>query len=550
MAEQTQQAVSAKAEETPKDFMLTKDGVVVLGSEYLGDKLTGLVLQMVKEYAESCAVLEFRIDNYPIDADGPVFGMAFADTHSAAINLEHCWHRACKTAAKGEEKLSFMGLLWINILSAVGHELDHLGMAHADRDLYEAMRADEEEVKKLEETASDEALKLIVKLARKFDTEIPSAEEFGWFGTKIMALNTTDSTKDLDWVKLAMSHIADGIVYDEGEDKQCKSFRQFVQLAHDPDGKTGDWEQAVNYVNLVSHLAGDVLTVSLSDQPEVAQVAEEVVETEPIEMVADQATGMFVGAGDGPEADTTTDEPEPETDTVVVNNPVEAAAAGMAAGVAAMGGVVAQEVPLPAPVAQEQAAVAAAAATGVPTPAAPATTYQPSTVDPNMMPAIMESVWKTLYHHVFTKCGWSQNPQTGKFFFANAAAVLEGVSIQHIIDHFGAKDFIMEYDTINAQGQGPLPEQCQGMIRGHLSSKQGLPCYAVYLNIGGRRIKRVFTPQNPEKMGANNAYTKTAIEAQQGHMVAWVWKDEAADNAPFNEKCAAKIVDNVYEVIA
>ena len=540
MAEQTQQAVEAKAESN-KDFMLTKDGVVIVGEEYLGNKLTGLVLEMVKQYAEHVSVLEFRIDNYPQDAEGAVFGMAFADTHSAAINLEHCWHRACKTAAKGEENLGFLGLLWINVLSAVGHELDHLGMASSDREQYELMRMDADEVAKLEETASDEAMKLIVNLARKFDTEIPAAEDFGWFGLKLQELFITDTTKDLDWVKLTQKQIEDGIVYSEGEGKECKTFRQFVQLAHASDE---NWdEQSVLHVDLVSHLAGDIIAVNLSDAPKVAEVAEQIVE-EPLAEATAAVDGdaLFVAPADDGEGIVVDDDtPGPEA--------VEMPAAVGAAVQATLPGMEVEAVPLPQPVAAEQAAVTAAAATAV----APAQEVKPAlpqcNFDLNMAPALLEALWKRLYHHVFTKCGWQQNPQTGRFFFSNAAAVLEGVNVSDIIQHFGADGFIVEYDTINAQGQGPLPEVCQGMIRGHLSTKQGLPVYHVYLNINGNRIKRVFTPQNPEKMGANNAYSKTAIEAQTGHMIAWVWKDEANDNAPFNEKCAVKIVDNNYEII-
>lgn len=546
MAEQTQQAVETKVEETPKDFMLTKDGVVVLGTDYLGGKLTGLCLELIKAYKDSVALVEFRVDNFPQDAEGPVFGMAFADAHCAAINLEHCWHRACKTAHKGEEKLSFLGILWINILSAVGHELDHLDAAHRDRTLYETMRTDEEECKLLEDTASDEALKAIVKLAREYDCEIPSAEDFGWFGTKLMELFATDSTKDLDWVKLAQKHIEDGIVYDEGEDKQCKTFRQFVQLAHDPESKQ-DWEQPVVFVDLVSHMAGDiaVLKVDIADQPKAIDVAEETVETEPIEMVADQATGMFVGAGEGEEAITVVDDQPAEAQTeAVITNPVEAAQAGMMAGVAAMTGQ--DTVPLPTTVAAEQAVVANAAIP--PTPAALPQTYEPNNVDMNIMPALMQSIWQRLYHHVFTKCGWAQNPQTGRFMFTNAVSVLEQVNIQDIIDHFGAANFVKEYDTVNAQGQD-CGEEFSGYIRGHLSQKAKLPMYSIYLNINGQRVKRVLVPQNPDKMNAQNAYSVTAAEAGQGHMIAWVGKD-APMGASFKEKYAAKIKDNNYEIIA
>ena len=89
---------------------------------------------------------------------------------------------------------------------------------------------------------------------------------------------------------------------------------------------------------------------------------------------------------------------------------------------------------------------------------------------------------------------------------------------------------------------------CQGMIRGRTTSKQGLPSYAIYLNIGGRRVKRSFLPQNPEKRNAQNAYTNAANDAGGGHMIAWVFKDEVADGAPFTEKCAVKMYDNQYEV--
>jgi len=205
---------------------------------------------------------------------------------------------------------------------------------------------------------------------------------------------------------------------------------------------------------------------------------------------------------------------------------------------AADGAVVVEQavaaVPLPQPVAAQAAAVATAATTAVPAAQPTPTTYTPNTVAPETMKAVMESVWKTLYHHVFTKCGWQQNPQTGRFMFTNAAAVLEGVNIQHIIKQFAADNFIMEYDTLSAEGTY-APEMCQGMIRGRTTSQAGLPSYSLYLNINGRT--------------AQNAYTKSANEAGGGHMIVWVFKDEAADNAPFTEKVAVTIKDNVYEVM-
>ena len=538
-------SVKAADAEVP-ELMLTNTGIMLIGAEALGDKLTGLIIEMTKALPEAKpAVIEFRTDNYPQDSDGPVFAMTFADTHSFAVNLEHCWHMACKEAAKGEEDLSMLGMLWINLLSAVGHELDHLMIAESDRGQYEEMRADDELVKALEESADQTATQEILRLARLVDIEIPDAGDMGWFGVKLMALFTTDSTKDLDWVIKLREQMEKGIVYDGGEDKQCFTLREFVKKAHDPDGKTGNWEQATTCVNLTAELeTGETLEVKAEPveavKVELTPVAE-VVEAVAAE-VAPVVNGMFVGAGttvsdEGPEV-VMADGLDADGGPTIVMETV-AAVAGMAG-----------EVPLPAPVAAQSAVLTAAAATAVPAPAALPTTYEPNQVDQGMMPQIMENIWKTLYHHTFTKCGWQPNPQTGRFFFANPAAVLEGVSIQHIIDHYGAQNFVMEYDTLNAQGQF-APEMCQGLIRGYTTSKQGLPAYAIYLNINGQRIRRSFLPQNPEKRNAQNAYSNPAEEAGgQGHMIAWVYKDEVADSAPFKEKCAVKIRDNAYEVIS
>jgi hypothetical protein len=204
-------------------------------------------------------------------------------------------------------------------------------------------------------------------------------------------------------------------------------------------------------------------------------------------------------------------------------------------------------VPLPEPVAQQHAQMAAAAQTAIPPQQAPKPQLPVLNISDEVLPKVMEMIWRTLYHHIFTKCGWQQNPTTGRFFFANAAAILEGVNIQHILSQMGAEGLVLNYDTFNADGI-KITEQCQGMIRGYLTSKQALPAYKIYINVKGSLRERTFVPQNPEKRGANNAYTPSAEQAGGGHMIAWAFKGEANQAAPFNKKCACKIVDNVYEV--
>ena len=564
MSEQTQQAVETKVEKD--NFVLLKSGVMMIGDALLGPKLAAITAEAINlndDHGLACIV--FRNDGFPADKLGPMFGVTIADTYSIAINLDRCWSAACESAEEGESNLSFLGMLWVNVLSAVGHELDHMDMATKNRAQYEEDRSTKDGNEILEEVAQEAAINMIVKLAKTFDIEIPHVGEMGWFGPMIMDLLTNEATKDLEWVNKARTQMDHSVIYSEGEGKECFSFRDFIKKAH----SNGDasWDQPTTCVNLEHHVDNAVVeefkaepvvepvaeTVDL-EQSEVEEImAEANVDDSPAIVMADgidengeatidmvQAeTGQFIGAG----IEITEAEAVEPTQDMIATQAEAVADTQYAADGAEVGAV-----PLPPVVAAQVAAVATAATTAVPAAQPTPTTYTPNTVAPETMKAVMESVWKTLYHHVFTKCGWQQNPQTGRFMFTNAAAVLEGVNIQHIIKQFAADNFIMEYDTLNAEG-AYAPEMCQGMIRGRTTSQAGLPSYSLYLNINGQRIKRTFMPQNPEKRTAQNAYTKSANEAGGGHMIVWVFKDEAADNAPFTEKVAITIKDNVYEVM-
>ena len=584
-----QQKESTKAEENPKaGFILTKGGVMIVGDELLGNKLTAILCAAIDDEdlydgLDGLACLTLRDDNFPVNGDKPCFGMAYADTNSIAINLEHCWHRACVKAHENEENLSFMGMLWVNIFSTLAHELDHLTVANNDRVMYELMRSTEEGNEELEKSGNSAGEPLMIALAKEFDIEIPAAGDLGWFGVKLMALFTDDTTKDLEWVIKARKDIEEGLIYAEPEnDIKITSFREFVKQAYDLNSNDEAWEQPTTAVNMTAYLDNGVVEEFKAEPVKEAVVETVVLESDEVPadavaMVA-AANGQFVGAGEAltePEiivADNagvvqnidTTDEaiqalmdapnPQPITPAVVAGtNTVEAQARAMASPDTTGSGPDV-EVPLPAPVAEQQAAFAAAAATAVPPEAKTELPYTPHNLTNEAQAAVMEQVWKTLYHHIFTKCEWQQNPQTGRFAFMKSGNVLEGVNIQHILTQFGADNFIMEYDTLNANGQGGhsyAAEACQGMIRGRLTTG-GLPSYQIYLNIGGQRIRRLFVPQNPEKRGANNAYSPTAEQAAVGNQIAWVFRGEAQDGAPFKEKCAVKITNTaagiVYEV--
>ena len=169
---ETTQETKAKVEEANSkqpEFVLTKTGVMIIGHELIGDKLLALLCESLK-MNESCGVstIVLRNDNYPREGNKPVFGMTYADTMSIAINLQHCWDRALKVAEKGDKNLSLLGILWVNLLSTIGHEIDHVDMAFGDRELFETMCSTEEGNKELEEVAAETAERLILKLALKF----------------------------------------------------------------------------------------------------------------------------------------------------------------------------------------------------------------------------------------------------------------------------------------------------------------------------------------------------------------------------------------------
>ncbi len=585
MSDQSKQVVETKAEESSKpEFILLKSGVMMIGDALLGRKLAGIAAEAVNLTDDhGLAVLVFRNDGYPADETSPMFGCTFADAAAIAINLDLCWTSACASAEEGESNLSFLGMLWVNVLSAIGHELDHMDLATKNRKQYEDDRSTPEGNGLLEEVAAESAIRLIVNLAKKFDIEIPAVAELGWFGPKVMDLLTNDDTKDLEWVAKARTQMEHSVIYSEGKDKECFSFRDFVKKAHG-NGKD-KWDQPTTAINLYHHTDAGVVeefkaepvieavaeTVEL-EQTEVEEIMAEGAEEIIAEAVADNSPDIVMVGGldsDGSptivmtnvtDADrqSATEMVQQGTDGQFVGAGTEIteaeardespAMAALAAANPTLPAATVAEVPLPPAVAAQAAVVTQAATTAVPTAQPTPTTYTPNSLTPETMAAVIKSVWQTLYHHMFTKCGWQQNPQTGRFMFTNAAAVLEGVNIQHIITQFAADNFIMEYDTLSAEGQY-APEMCQGMIRGRTTSQAGLPSYSLYLNISGQRIKRTFMPQNPEKMNAQNAYTKSANEAAGGHMIVWVFKDEVADTAPFAQKCAVTIKNNVYEVM-
>jgi len=541
-------------------FLITTSGVMIVNPDALGDKLCALLCESINMFANShVASVIIRTDNYPKIGDEPVLAMAYADTNSIAINLQRCWDVALEKAANKDTKTSLLACLWANVMASFSHELDHLSMAKMARDDYEELRGTEEGNKMLEEQAEDAAIRTIMRLAAKFDVEIPAISELGWFSAKIMELFMGDD----ELTQKAKIHAEEGIVYDDGNDL-ISSFREYVKRSY-PDSDEIDWEQGTTCVNINAYIADGTREI-LKANPVIAPTIDAVVLDEnaakPVETVITPGEA-FIGAGMEVDIESIDYAEVAASDAGITVSPeiadvVDMAAVAPTEGTAADAQTVAEAPvqPVPEVVAAQNTLDKQAAP---PEPVQTETPYEPNNLSNEVMAQVMEAVYKRLYTHIFTKCGWSVNPSSGHYYFAAAGNVVEHVGIQDILDTYKADNFIKSYDTVNKVGQGYEGEDCNGTIRGFCTSKAGLPCYNIYLNIGGQRIKRTLIPQNPQKRKADNTYSAPALEAQAGQAIARVMKGEAPkQGGSFADRCAVKISTILnagqpawnYEVIA
>jgi hypothetical protein len=102
--------------------------------------------------------------------------------------------------------------------------------------------------------------------------------------------------------------------------------------------------------------------------------------------------------------------------------------------------------------------------------------------------------------------------------------VLEKVNIADI-PH--ATEIFCAADTVDATGKFNSKTATTEGISG-LISKQGLPRYALYLNIAGNVVKRTFIPQNPAKTKADGTPTAWANKVMQGTKIMML----LGDNGP------------------
>jgi hypothetical protein len=174
----------------------------------------------------------------------------------------------------------------------------------------------------------------------------------------------------------------------------------------------------------------------------------------------------------------------------------------------------------------------AAGAAAVSQPKAPSNPqiYTPNNYPGGKLIEFMTEVYKRVYFHTFNECGWTGTPGQQDWHFADPTAVIaKPVSIVDIIHQFGMPDVVMAYNTHDAQGRkqyGPWAEKCQnGIVRGEVFKKTGLPAYTFYCNFYGNQYVRKLIPENTMK---DSSY---GSRARSGECLAWVIADEKKDDA-------------------
>ena len=170
--------------------------------------------------------------------------------------------------------------------------------------------------------------------------------------------------------------------------------------------------------------------------------------------------------------------------------------------------------------------------------------------------SMLFEVWTRMYNFLFTKCGW-QLPLTQAMiadpnwpkdgFHPNLRhSVMSGIDVGDIPGIERLIIAVTEVDPTN------IPRKANwngGKLRGWVSKHKHLPMFALYLNINGSEIKRLFVPQDPYKIktdgDGSGQYTFNAVLAQQGNRFAYVM--DGNDNLPFKEKFRRALKNGMWE---
>lgn len=559
------------------EVLTLQSGVAVRDAGLLPEKMLAIMDYYYRNINPNTGVAMIipRSDGNPAG----VCGLAFGQVFTYAINLDLIFKKAVSKVRNGKSFMDIRTTAWYGLLHTMLHESIHIEELGGEA----PPEMDAAAEKELEDLINDVVKDKIVQLAQEINIEPPAVGDMGFIGAKMMELFVAEPKDEA--IEKTQFMLEKGLIYMDESDKDKsvyhKTLREYVQVAlGNPDDPA--WEGTPAVVNMVYELENDETGEVAGEEPlpepklevatetAAAAVASSIPGVIPVNeagqaVVNEQAAtpSMFGAVADGSEDDAGNPEAEVLAEVLdndgevvaetsaVITNPIDAAQAGMMAGVKNLstasdvaGGHVAAPGNMGFPVPEQVAQMNTQAAETTPKAGGPYAGWTTPSLSPEQLKACLHEIYGRLFHALFTKGGWCQNAQTGRFHFAQPGKLLASISIDDILKRHNAEGLVAEYESMVPGTTQKVTEKCaNGAIRGTCFSNGSggwLPVFALHLNIGGERVVRKLVPQNPEKRDSNNAYKKSANEAAAGFAKAYVFAD-APNDAPWAERCPLKL---------
>jgi len=506
---------------------LTPQGtpVEIIGAERIHPKLGGMAEKMINfpnveddrpcEYQKLKRVI-FDVTGNPAGATGCwVNG-------DLTINVRQCFASGVALSEDREDS-NVLATAWHMVLATFFHELFHVWVGSHPRLAFDDI--------KLEDDAADEfAFKQVPMFGMNYDTEMPPWREMGIMTEMMEELlnDKFEADPDSSWLRAQKRMLKEGIIIVSKEGNEIVTFREYLRLLSGyPLKNELRWDEPA----LVSW-SNDPSNIKL-DTPKPPKPA-----------------AVFTpGAAGAPPAPPTTaadaapaapnPQPVPSPPAATTPPPPQTSVPTPPASTDAQAGpeIVYDEDSPPEPDMSEYE-----------TREEVYHAYEPIRPPQNLtnhgipmdeMISSIQAIYVRLAYVMFDKCQFN-----GGGVFANPAGVLDPVSIADI-PH--ATELIESCETVNQLGQ-KTHMKCDGVVKGTVFAKKGLPAYILYLNINGNVHKRTLVAQNP------NTQSKPAIQARNGAKIVWVIDADMSDQDVAKRRAAgqkaskfiAKITDGQY----
>ncbi len=522
---------------------------VIFGAHLVHAKLIGIIGQLLNlpEWADGkhpgpgINSIVLRGDGLPRKESGvSVFGSATHDAGAVAINLRRIWEKSIETAITEEPTLSLRATLWHELIVTLAHEVHHAAVA-SQLAFSSSGPWTEEDYNAEEASAKEWALEKVMEFATTPETceiEPPPFSEEPFFGFLFMKANV-ERQKDEhagEWDNQILMLTNNWAWHDPADGMTCKTWADWVlsetqsgeKISIPADETQTDVEKLA--LKMISKDTGEEPVVETADENAIVPINSAVTKkestfkhespatvSETVEPVDDSEVGpegrtvtldsLFPGHPNfvdmTKDADTTMNTDLFGSSTVTPEE-MDSDTMSLIMDDGEATGTIAED--LPPNVATESVEQPVYTQ---PTPQA----QVKQTFDPLAVSNTVQLLFKRLFTHIFTKCGFVRGS------FTNPTAIFEPIPITDI----PGIEILVGMDTINEHGQFKKKTPIAGFVKGQIFQKSKLPAYHIYLNIGGVVHERRIIPQNP------TTGTVPALEALEGNHRGYIMDAKERD---------------------